>query len=183
MVFETKLITWVAHRLLTSSRLKNRLLPFGVKTLRVKPSISICFVVLDLQRISFSQHGGELTLGWFKEVWETEGARGKACVEKSLHITLPASLALTFGIHACLRAPFNASAVPKSLIKLMSNQRRECGVGERYDFRHQQPSASNTLMSQPISPNHPAVQADQEFVLAATKWRSYFKALWPVILE
>lgn len=106
---------------------------------------------------------------------QKEGACGKTCVEKSLHIILPASLAPAFGIHACLHAPFNASAVIKSLIKLMSNLPGESGVGERHDCRHQQPSASNMLVSQPISPNRPAVQADQEFVSAATKLTGLFQ--------
>lgn len=90
------------------------------------------------------------------------GACGKACVEKSPHNILPASLALTFGVHACLHAPFNASAVIKSLIKLMSNPPGEPGVDERYDCEHHQPSASSMLMSQPISPNRPSVRAEPE---------------------
>ena len=96
-------------------------------------------------------------------MWEACGKK------KSLHIVLLASLALTFGIHACLHALFNASAVIKSLIKLMSNLPREPGVEERYDCRHHQPSAPNMLMSQAISPNRPSVQAEPEqaFVSAA----------------
>lgn len=93
---------------------------------------------------------------------EKRRALGKSCVEKSLHIVLWASLDLTFGIHACLRAPFNASAVIKSLIKLMLNLPREPGMGEKYDCGHHQPSASNMLMLQAISPNRPSYQAEPE---------------------
>lgn len=77
--------------------------------------------------------------------------KGRACgKEKSLRNVLLLSLAVRFGIYSSLHAPFNASAVIKSLIKLMSNLPREPGVGERYDCRQHQPSASNTLVSQPI---------------------------------
>lgn len=91
-----------------------------------------------------------------------ERERGRAWSKKSLHIILWASLDLTFGIHACLNAPFNASAVIKSLIKLMLNLPREHGVGEKYDCRRHQPSASNMLMLQAISPNRPSFQAEPE---------------------
>lgn len=41
-------------------------------------------------------------------------------------------------------------------------------MGQRYGCRHHQPSASNMLMSQPIGPNHPSVQAEHKFVSEAT---------------
>lgn len=77
---------------------------------------------------------------------------GEARAKKSLRIALSASLDLTFGIRARLSAPFNASAVIKSLIKLMSDLPREPGVGEKEDRRHRQPSASNVLMLQAVGP-------------------------------
>lgn len=98
------------------------------------------------------------------------GTLGKACVKKSLHIALSASLDLTFGIHACLCAPFNASAVIKSLIKLMSDLPREPGVGEKYDCGHRQPSASNMLMLQAISSRGPSHQAALERAAHSRGW-------------
>lgn len=56
---------------------------------------------------------------------------GEAHAKKSLHIALSASLDLTSGIRARLCAPFDASAVIKSLIKFMSDLPREPGVGEK----------------------------------------------------
>lgn len=75
---------------------------------------------------------------------------GEPHANKSLRIALGASLNLTFGVGARLHAPFNASAVIKSLIKLMSDLPREPGVGETEDREHRQPSASNALMLQAV---------------------------------
>lgn len=99
------------------------------------------------------------------------GALGKACVKKSLHIALGASSDLTFGIHARLCAPFYASAVIKSLIKLMSDLPKEPGVGEKRDCGHHQPSASNMLMLQAISPRRPSHQAALEHAAHSRGWR------------
>lgn len=78
---------------------------------------------------------------------------GEAHAQKSLRIALSASLDLTLGIGARLHAPFNASAVIKSLIKLMSDLPGEPGAGEEEDRGHRQPSASNVLMLQPLGPS------------------------------
>lgn len=52
----------------------------------------------------------------------------------------------------------------------MSNLPREPGVGERYDCEQHQPSASNMLMLQAISPDGPSVLAkpEEEFVSSLT---------------
>lgn len=75
---------------------------------------------------------------------------GEARAKKSLRIALSTSLDLTFGMCAPLYAPFDASAVIKSLIKLMSDIPREPGVGEKEDRRHRQLSAANVLMLQAV---------------------------------
>lgn len=138
--------TWVA----TSRFQNNRVIPV-VRELTGSTAFRKLLLCLVLRSVTYVLHSA---------CWRAH-AVPISCGKKSLHI-IEASIALKFGVHAGLHAPFNASAVIKSLIKLMLDLSREPGVGERYDGRHHQPSASDTRVSQPISPHRRSVQAELE---------------------